>query len=284
MNKKVTFVPPSMEAPDGITLKHLAPSIGTEILGVDLRQPLTDDLSKFIHTTLLERKVVFFRDQDISPEEHLAFGRHWGELEVIPFLEHDDTHPELLTIRRGADDRSYENTWHSDVSWRAEPSMGSILRAIKVPAVGGDTLWCDMVAVYNALSPSMKAMLEGREAVHSIEGLVAYTDRETIEKYLVEFPPQTHPIVRTHPETGEKVLYVGGHIRRIKGLATDESELLLRQLGGYAAIPEFQCRFRWEANSIAFWDNRSTQHYAVYDYAPQERFMDRVTIKGDRPV
>ena len=228
--------------------------------------------------------MVFFRDQDLTPEQHLAFGRRWGDLEVIPFLEHDTTYPELLTIRRGGvGDQSYENTWHSDVSWRAEPSMGSILRAIKVPKIGGDTLWCDMVAVYNALSPSMKQIVEGLEAVHSIEGLGVYVDQSVIDENLKMFPPQAHPLVRTHPVTGERILYVGGHIKRIKGLSRTESDLLLKGLASYASIPEFQCRFHWEDNSIAFWDNRSTQHYAVFDYKPQERFMDRVTIKGDKP-
>jgi taurine dioxygenase len=270
-------------APAGITLKHLSPTIGTEVLGIDLREPLSTEMFSFLHAVFLDRKVIFFRDQFLTPEQHLDFGRRWGELEVIPFLKHDETYPELFTIRRGAE-RAYENAWHSDVSWRAEPSLGSILRALKVPEVGGDTLWCDMTAAYDALSPSMKSMLEGLNAVHSIEALSRYVDRETIEANLKLFPPQEHPVVRTHPETGKKLIYVNvAHTRRIKGLSPQESQWLLGQLYRYADIPEFQCRFRWEAGSIAFWDNRSTQHYASADYHPQERFMDRVTVKGDRP-
>jgi taurine dioxygenase len=283
MLKTVTPTEPTNDAPAGLTLKHHSPTIGTEVLGIDLREPLSDEMFTFLHQLLLDRKVIFFREQFLTPEQHLEFGRRWGELEVIPFLEHDTTYPELLTIRRGAE-RSYENVWHSDVSWRDEPSMGSILRALKTPAVGGDTLWCDMAAVYDSLSESMKSMLEGLVAVHSIEALTRYTDRATIEEYLKIYPPQEHPVVRTHPETGRKLLYVNvAHTRRIKGLSQQESGWLMGQLLRYSDIPEFQCRFRWEAGSIAFWDNRSTQHYAAADYFPQERFMDRVTIKGDRP-
>jgi taurine dioxygenase len=283
MFKTITAADPIITAPAGLTLKHLSPTIGTEVLGIDLRAPLSDELFGFLHQLLLDRKVIFFRDQFLTPEQHLDFGRRWGELEAIPFLEHDTTYPELLTIRRGAE-RAYENVWHSDVSWRAEPSLGSILRALKVPDVGGDTLWADMTAAYDALSPSMKQMLEGLVAVHSIEALARYVDRETIEEYLKQFPPQEHPVIRTHPETGKKAIYVNiAHTRRIKGLSPQESAWLLEQLCRYADIPEFQCRFRWEAGSIAFWDNRSTQHYASADYFPKERFMDRVTVAGDRP-
>jgi taurine dioxygenase len=282
--KTVTPVEPTTATPAGITLRHHSPTIGTEVLGIDLREPLDDELFGFLHRLLLDRKVIFFRDQFLTPEQHLDLGRCWGELEAVPFLDHDSTYPELLTIRRGAE-RAYENVWHSDVSWRAEPSMGSILRALKVPAVGGDTLWADMTAAYDALSPAMKQMVDGLVAVHSIEALARYVDHATIERYLKEFPPQEHPVVRTHPETGKKLLYVNvAHTRRISGVSPQESAWILGQLYRYADIPEFQCRFRWEAGSIAFWDNRSAQHYAVADYFPQERFMDRVTIRGDRPV
>jgi taurine dioxygenase len=283
MLKSVSPSMPTMATPQGFSLKHLAPSIGTEVHGIDLREPLSDEHFAFLHQLLLERKVLFFREQFLTPDQHLDFGRRWGELEVVPFLNHDETYPELLTIRRGAE-RSFENNWHSDVSWREAPSMGSILRALKVPEVGGDTMWADMTAAYDALSPSMKEVLAPLTAVHSIEALSAYVSRETIEKYLLEFPPQEHPVIRTHPETGKKAIYVNvAHTRRIKGMSPQESAFLLGQIYRYADIPEFQCRFHWEPGSIAFWDNRSTQHYAIADYFPQERWMDRVTVKGDRP-
>jgi taurine dioxygenase len=160
--------------------------------------------------------------------------------------------------------------------------MGSVLRALRVPPVGGDTLWADMAAAFDSMSRSMKQMIDGLVAVHSIESMAARIGDE-LGANLEKFPPQEHPVVRTHPETGRKILYVGAHTRRIKGLSPQESQWMLGQLLRYAEIPEFQCRFHWEAGSIAFWDNRSTQHYAVSDYHPQERFMDRVTICGDRP-
>jgi taurine dioxygenase len=287
MNKKVTPIIPTVTPPDGLTLKHHSPSIGTEVLGVDLRQPLNEKMFGFLHQTLLERKVLFFRDQDITPEQHVQFARNWGELELIEFLPSYENLPELLTIRRGSNEQPYENVWHSDVSWREKPSFGSILRALKVPEVGGDTLFADMSAVYDALSPSMKVMLDTLSAVHNLKNLGAIrsqtVDPEAKEKMSV-YEPQIHPVVRTHPETGKKILYVNGaHTDRIKGLSSDESRTLLGELYHYSHIPEFQCRFHWEANSIAFWDNRSTQHYAVADYSPQERFMDRATIAGDKP-
>jgi taurine dioxygenase len=282
MFKTVTADSLDIEAPEGIQLYHLAPTIGTEVLGIDLSEPLNDSMFGFLHRLLLDRKVIFFRDQKLTPEQHLDFGRRWGQLEIIPFLDHDATYPELLSVRRGSSERGYENVWHSDVSWRAEPSMGSILYAHKVPAVGGDTMWCDMAAAYDSLSASMKEMINGLTAVHSIESMSARLG-DKLAPNLEKFPPQEHPVVRTHPETGRKVIYVGAHTRRIKGLSPQESQWLLGQLVRYAEIPEFQCRFRWRDGSMAFWDNRSTQHYAISDYFPQERFLDRVTVRGDRP-
>lgn len=283
MRKIVNFVEPSIPEPDGIELKHLSPSIGTEVLGIDLREPLTDDMFKYLNTLLVERKVIFFRDQDITKEQHLDFARNWGELEILPFLAYDDDHEEMLTIRKGPDDPGRENVWHSDVSWRECPSLGSVLHALEVPEVGGDTLWCDMVGVYESLTPSMRSMIDGLQAIYSVEG-IARQSGVNVEEVLEQFPPQLHPVVRTHPESGKKLLYLAtGHLKRIKGLSRDESDMLVSQLASYASIPEFQCRFRWEPHSIAFWDNRSTQHYAISDYHPHVRRMNRVTIKGDKP-
>lgn len=284
MFKTVETVLPSMSAPAGVDLIHYSPSIGTEIHGIDLREPLDSDTFKFLNTMLVERKVLFFRDQDLTKEQHMDFARNWGELEVLPFLDYDEEHPELLTIRKDSGERGYENVWHTDVSWREEPSLGSVLRARKVPPLGGDTLWCDMVAIYEALSPTMKALLTDLRARYTVAGIARKAKEGTVEDWVAKYPPPSHPVVRTHPESGRKLLYLSrGHLDKIEGLSREESDALVDVLTSYASIPEFQCRFRWEANSIAFWDNRSTQHYAASDYFPQERFMDRVTIKGDRP-
>ena len=279
-----TSVDPTAGSP--WTLRPLSPSIGTEVLGIDLAVALTDDELAHLRQLLLQYKVLFFREQDLTVEQHLAFARGWGELEVIPFLEHHPDHPEVLTIRRGGGSgRSYENVWHSDVSWRAEPSLGSILRAHVVPEVGGDTLFADMEAAYDGLSAPMKRYVEGLEAEHSIEvSLGVYIDRATMHEMLDRYPPQRHPVVRTHPETGRRSLYVNrAHTARIVGVSREESRHVLEHLYAQASIPEYQCRFQWRPGSIAFWDNRACQHYAVADYFPQQRDMDRVTIAGDRP-
>ena len=275
----------SMEVPPGLQLVHLSPVIGTEVHGIDLAGPLEPDVRSFLHQLLLDRKVIFFRDQDITVEQQMAFCRNWGELEVIPFLPQHPDHPEVLVIQRGKDNRATENIWHSDVTWREEPSLGSALHAQVVPEVGGDTLFCDMYAAYEGLAASVKRACEGLEAVHSIAtSLSVYMDDDTMRTMLEAFPPQTHPVVRTHPETGRKALYVNlAHTSHLKGMRREDSRILLRLLADQANNPEYQCRFRWQRHSLAFWDNRSCQHFACSDYWPAERHMHRVTVAGDRP-
>ena len=173
--------------------------------------------------------------------------------------------------------------WHSDVTWRAEPSLGSVLRGRIIPEVGGDTMWSDMVAAYEGLSPAMKDWVCTLTAIHDGSGFAGYLGIP-IDQWYERFPLQEHPVVRTHPETGERALYVNcSFTRSIKGLSQKESDWLLDHLYAQAAIPEYQVRFRWRENSIAFWDNRSCQHYAVADYSPAMRAMERVTIIGDKP-
>lgn len=262
----------------------LAPSIGAEISGIDLAEEQDEAVIAEIRAALLAYKVIFFRDQFITPEQHIAFARRFGPLEIHPATPKDQPNPEVLHIAHGPDSRGRENEWHSDVTWRAEPSLGSILRAIEVPEVGGDTLFADMAAAFRGLSPAMQDWCRSLSAVHDIARVFARRLGKSIEELHEQYPPQLHPVVRTHPETGEQALYVNtAFTSHIEGVSAKESEWLLAHLYAQAAVPEIQCRFRWRAGSIAFWDNRAGQHYAASDYFPAVRRMERVTIAGDRP-
>lgn len=269
-------------------LHHLSPVIGTEVLGIDLTS-VSDETIGWLSDLLVERKVLFFRDQPISSEAHIAFARRFGELEVHPFTDNDSIHPEVIHLRNDREHPPYINLWHSDVTWRAEPSLGSILRARVVPEVGGDTLFANMEAGYDALDDDTKERIDGLWATHDNEGFLRGmrqrgASEAEIEAKRAEFPPQQHPVVRTHPVSGRKSIYVNrAFTRRIDGMEPAESDALLERLYHQAWIPDFQCRFRWAADSLAFWDNRAAQHYAAADYWPAERFMERVTIVGDRP-
>ncbi|MFT3976319.1 MAG: TauD/TfdA family dioxygenase [Sphingomonas bacterium] len=267
-----------------LTIAPLTPTIGAEISGIDLAEELDDATIAEVRAALLAHKVIFFRDQDITPAQHIAFARHFGTLEIHPATPEGQPDPEVLHIAHGPDSKGRENAWHSDVTWRAEPSLGSILRAVEVPATGGDTLFADMAAAFQALSPAMQEFCRTLNAVHDIARVFAGRLGQSREELHAKYPPQTHPVVRTHPETGEQALYVNtGFTSHIEGLSAKESDWLLSHLYAQAAVPEIQCRFRWEANSIAFWDNRAAQHYAASDYFPAVRRMERVTIAGDRP-
>jgi len=270
---------------DRIELKPLAPTIGAEIRGVDLSQPVDEATFAEIERAFLEWKVIFFRDQDISSEQHTAFARRFGELEVHPFLPHLDGQPEVIEFSKDDDAVGVENMWHSDVTWREIPSLGSMLRSREVPDIGGDTLWADMEAAYLGLPEDLAKRIDGRVAVNDFThsfGLAMPPEQLAEQKK--KFPPAEHPVVRSHPVTGRKCLYVNGiFTSHIVGLPEDESDALLRALFAEARTPEYQCRFHWDKNSIAFWDNRCTQHYAANDYWPKRRVMERVTIIGDRP-
>ncbi len=276
-------------APSGLQLKPLSPSIGAEISGVDLSEKLTAELQQAIYQALLDHKVIFFRDQDITTAQHVAFARCFGELEIHPFAPKKKGFDEVLRIKHDRESRGRENIWHSDVTWRAEPSLGSILRAIEVPEIGGDTLWSDMAAAYDGLDDAMKERLDGLVAMHDFapfrQRLEAKgASREEIEEFNRKYPKAYHPVVRTHPDTRRKGLYVNrAFTQTIEGMDKDEADILLNELYRQAAVPEYQCRFRWTKNAIAFWDNRSSQHYAVSDYWPNLRIMERVTVKGDKP-
>jgi len=274
----------------GLTLEPLSPSIGSIVHGIDLQKPMSDEMTAVIRKTLVDRKVIFFRDQDITTEQHLAFGRKFGELEVHPFGPQNAEYPEVLSIAHDKDNKGRENTWHSDVTWRLEPSLGSILRALEIPGSGGDTLFANMEMAYDDLPEDFKETLDGAVAVHDFanfrhglrkKGL----SEEEIEVYNKRYPNPHHPVIRTHPESGRKSIYVNvAFAQYIEGWDRTESDAMLQFLYSRAAIPEYQCRFSWANNSIAFWDNRSSQHYAVSDYWPAVRRMERVTVIGDKPV
>ncbi|MBI1237718.1 MAG: taurine dioxygenase [Alphaproteobacteria bacterium] len=262
----------------------LSPTIGAVLRGIDLGSELPDEAIAEVRRALLAHKVVFFRDQKITRAQHIAFARRFGTLEIHPATPAEQPDREVLRIEHGPGNKGRENAWHSDVTWREAPSLGSVLRAIEIPPVGGDTLFSDMEAAYEALSDEMKRFVCGLTAVHDIARVFAGRLGKSAEELHEKFPVQEHPVVRTHPETGKRTLYVNtGFTDHIKGLSHKESAWLLEHLYAQAAIPEFQCRFRWEENSIAFWDNRACQHYAASDYYPQRRIMERVTIAGDRP-
>ena len=266
-----------------ITVSPLTPAIGAEIGNVDLGQ-VTDQEIIDIRAALLKHKVVFFREQTLSQAQHIGLARGFGELEIHPATPSSQSNPEVLHIAHGPESKGQENFWHSDVTWREKPSLGSILKAVKVPAVGGDTLFANMVLAYELLPENMKEAITGRVAIHDIARVFAKRLNKSAEELRERYPPVEHPIVRTHPETGESVLYVNtAFTSHIKDMDRDDSAQLLRTLYLTAANPEIQCRFRWEKGSLAFWDNRASQHFASSDYFPQVRKMERVTIAGYRP-
>ena len=282
--------------PDSIHVEPLTHAIGAELsninLGVASREPA---LVAEIRRLLLRHRVLFFRDQDITRAEHVAFARHFGELEDHPVAGSDPDHPGLVRIYKSPDapnDR-YENAWHTDATWREKPPFGCVLRCVECPPVGGDTMWVNMVEAYARLPEHVKAQIAGLRARHSIEA--SFGAAMPMEKRLglkAMFPDAEHPVVRTHPETGEKVLFVNAFTTHFTNFHTPENVRfgqdanpgasdLLRYLVSQVYIPEFQVRFRWKRNSMAMWDNRSTQHYAVMDYPPCHRKMERAGIIGD---
>jgi len=277
------------------TLTKATGNIGAEVEGIQLDGDLPDETIAWISQMLVEHKVLFFRDQTCGREDHVAFGKRFGELEVHPFAKHlgqfntTDDDPEIIVIKSEPGNRNRgTDVWHSDVTWRDEPSLGSILRCIEAPETGGDTMWADMETAYDLLDEDTKAEIEGLEATHDWDnfrrGLInAGVPTEIIETLNAEFPLASHPVVRTHPVSGRKCIYVNAIFTTgIVGLDKEASDELLARLNRQTSIPEVQVRLRWRPGTVAFWDNRSTQHYAVADY-DEYRLMERVTVAGDRP-
>jgi taurine dioxygenase len=267
-----------------IQVDKLTPHVGAEIRGVDLSQPIEEPIFKEIHAALIDNGVIFFRDQHLTPEQQKTFGRLFGELHLHPAAPRElPEHPEILVIHADENSRHVAGeNWHSDVSCDLQPPMGSILYMHELPPVGGDTLFASMYAAYEALSEPMKRFLEPLTALH--EGEHVYRGRYGLNDTGKVFPKAEHPVIRTHPVSGRKALFVnGGFTTRIKQLKRPESDALLQFLYRHVETPEFHCRFRWQVNSVAFWDNRCVQHHAMWDYYPQRRHGHRVTIKGDTP-
>ena len=271
------------------SVQPYSPTIGAEIAGLDLSQPLDDATQAALYQALLDWKVLFFRDQNITTEQHLAFARRFGALEVHPFAPHKEGYPEVLAITHGEKSPGQENGWHSDVTWRQQPSLGSVLRCLECPEVGGDTLFADMYAAYDGLPQAVRDRVEGRLARHDFEGFRKRlrsrgASEAEIEEFNKQYANPEHPVIRTHPDTGRRGIYVNrAFTKHIIGMDKAESDRLLEILYRQASLPEYQCRFHWRPNSIAFWDNRACQHYAASDYWPSIRRVERVTIVGDTP-
>ena len=275
-------------------LSRIAGALGAELHGIDLAASLDDGAIAEIRQALLDHLVIFFHDQHLTPEQHLAFGRRFGDLQIHDYVEGMPEHRQILEVRKEEDETgaNFGGGWHSDVSYLEEPALGSILYAREVPAIGGDTMFANMYLAYDALSDGMKKLLDGMTAIHSARrayGLQSNYFREGKRSMKIRRSSNAereveHPVVRTHPEAGRKALYVNrGFTIRFSDMTEQESAPLLEYLYRHATRPEFTCRFQWHRNAIAFWDNRCVQHYAINDYHGQRRVMHRVTVNGDRP-
>ncbi|RDI99690.1 taurine dioxygenase [Dyella solisilvae] len=277
-------------------IEPLTCHIGAELSDVNLADAVHDDgLFAEIKAALLKHRVLFLRDQDISRQDHVAFARRFGELEDHPVAPSHPDAPGLVQIYKTPDtpnDR-YENAWHTDATWREHPPMGCVLRCVECPPVGGDTMWANMAMAYEMLPDHVKSQIANLRARHSLEA--SFGAAMPIERRLAlkaQYPDAEHPVVRTHPETGEKILFVNAFTTHFTNFhtkdnvrfgqdANPDAGSLLSYLIRQAHIPEYQVRWRWSKNSIAIWDNRSTQHYAVMDYPPCHRKMERAGIVGD---
>ena len=271
------------------SLEPQTPTIGAEISGIRLGGNLSDEVMAELRRALLEWKVLFFRDQDIERADHRAFAEAWGDLEQHPFYQY--TQPgqsdvDVATLAKDAAAVGAENIWHNDVTWHEFPSFAAVLRAIEIPTVGGDTLWADTGAAYDLLPGDIKARIDHLEAEHDwITSFGSGMPQDAIDKLRPSFPPVHHPVVRVIPETGRRVLFVNvAFTQRILGVSEQESHELLRLLYRHLMRPELQVRLRWKPNTIAFWDNRTCQHYASSDYYPARRVMERISIVGSKPT
>lgn len=273
------------------TITPLSAALGAQISGVDISQPLTPDQRLVIEQALLEHQVLFLRDQPINPAQQARFAAYFGDLHIHPIYPNVPEQPQVLVLDTAVTDVRDNAVWHTDVTFLPTPAMGAVLSAKLLPAFGGDTLWASGIAAYEALSTPLKRLLEGLTATHDFIrsfplerfGNTAQ-DLQRWEEARRKNPPLSHPVIRTHPVSGRRSLFVNeGFTIRINELSETESEAILKLLFAHATRPEFTLRWRWQANDVAFWDNRVTQHFAVDDYRPARRVMHRATVLGDVP-
>jgi len=277
-----------------IETRKIAGALGAEVYGADLSKPLPPEILAEVRHALLENLVIFFRKQDMTPDRLLTFARNWGDIHRHPYIAGMPDHPDVLElVKRPGDKRNFGGDWHTDQMFTPKPALGTMLWAKAVPDAGGDTLFSNQYLAYETLSDGMKALIA------PIRGMCVGDKKKggqsraanaaaTISMTAIEPPPEMprvspHPLVRTHPETGRKSLYIGGHVHYLENMTEEESAPLIGYLYNHSQRPEFTCRFRWEAGSLAFWDNRCTMHFAINDYPPETRIMHRVTVAGDAP-
>lgn len=276
-----------------LKIQRVGGALGAEISGIDLAAELSDETIAAIRAAYVEHQVIFFRDQDLTPAQQVAFGRRFGPLNVHPYVSGMADHPEVMEIIKEPEDKlNFGGGWHSDMSFLATPSIGSILYAVETPAFGGDTLFASQAAAYDALSPGLKKTLEGLNAVHSASREYSSRGASAQKRSSMSVAEAegavgeyVHPVVLVHPETGRKALYVNpAFTLKIEGWSTRESKALLDFLFDHCRYEAFTCRFRWAPGSVAFWDNRSVWHFALNDYPGQRRHMRRVTVDPGEKV
>jgi taurine dioxygenase len=268
-----------------IDLQPITATLGAEVSGVDMASVDGETLDQ-LRKAWLDHKVLVLRDQHITVEEHIAFGRLFGDLEVHPFAQGKTGYPEIVSLSSTPEDQNAASFWHSDVTWRQEPSMGSILRGVVLPPVGGDTCFADAGAAYDHLSAEWKERIDPLVAIHDFTrtfGRDLSPEKRT--EMQRKYPPARHRVVRTHPETGKRSIYTNRvFVSHIEGVSADESWEIIQYLERQIMDPSTQCRIRWEVDTFVMWDNRAVQHFATNDYWPETRQVERVTIIGDRPI
>lgn len=270
-------------------VRPIAGALGAEIHNIDLTGDITQEMYTELRRLLVEHEVIFFRDQDISHARHKQLAESFGPLQTHPAYSTAEGYPEITILESTPEQLTKIEAWHSDMTFRQHPPLGAVLRSCITPTHGGDTLWSSMTVAFEGLSSTVQSMLLGLTAQHDFahgfkESLAEAGGRERLANALADNPPVQHPVIRTHPESGKKVIFVNSlFTTHIVGMSPRESEALLSFLYQHITTPEYTCRFRWEANSIAIWDNRSTQHKPINDYFPAHRRLERITIDGDQP-